>query len=85
MSNDKQSSPCCDELDNVINSEEVTPLIHRDETGVLYMSVGCVQLDENEDDDDGNNLGWLDAAVFYCPFCGTQLQTAEEVDEKETS
>jgi hypothetical protein len=44
------------------------------EEGVLYLTVGAVQT--------GDGTGWLDHSVFFCPFCGKQLQTAEEVRRK---
>jgi len=39
--------------------------------GVLYLSVGYVQTERGP--------GFFDQAVKYCPFCGRQLQTAEEI------
>ncbi len=44
--------------------------------GVMYMSVGLVDL---EDEDEP---GMVDHPMFYCPFCGTELQTVEEVRAK---
>ena len=42
-----------------------------DDEGVLYMSVGLLDV---EDDDEPN---MVDHPVFFCPFCGTKLQTPE--------
>jgi len=42
------------------------------EDGILYMSVGLVDLDEDEP-------GMVDHPVFFCPFCGTRVQSVEEV------
>ena len=34
------------------------------------------------DDDDEEGSGFLDHPVYFCPFCGTKLQTPEEVEAK---
>ena len=46
----------------------------RDDTGVLYLTVGGVKTDRG--------MGWFDQAVLFCPFCGAQLQTREEIASK---
>ena len=43
--------------------------------GVIYMTVGLVDLEEEEP-------GLVDHPLFFCPFCGTKLQTPEEVRAK---
>ena len=58
--------------------EEFDPLIAVGEDGVLYMSVGLVDLEEDEP-------SLVDHPLFFCPFCGTKLQTAEEVDAKSAA
>ena len=60
----------------MLESEEFEPLIAVDEDGVLYMSVGLL---DAEKEDEPN---MVDHPVFFCPFCGTKLQTPEEVDAK---
>ncbi len=66
---------CCEELKDAMSGEEFEPLITLGDDGVLYMSVGLVELDEDEP-------GMVDHPVFFCPFCGQGLQTPEEVKEK---
>ncbi len=66
---------CCAELKDAMSGEEFEPLITLGDDGVLYMSVGLVELDEDEP-------GMVDHPVFFCPFCGQGLQTPEEVREK---
>ncbi len=66
---------CCGELHEALTSRDFDPLITVGEDGVLYMSVGLV-----ETGDDGGSI--VDHPVFFCPFCGTRLQTPEEVYEK---
>ena len=39
--------------------------------GVLYLTVGYVPTAEGR--------GFFEQAVLYCPFCGRQLQTREQV------
>lgn len=67
---------CCEELGEAMSGEDFEPLITVGPEGVLYMSVGIA---ESEDDDEP---GMFDHPVFFCPFCGTKLQTREEVDAK---
>ena len=58
-----------------MSGEEFEPLITEGEDGVLYMAVGLIDLEDDEP-------GMVDHPVFFCPFCGTRLQTAEEVHAK---
>jgi len=66
---------CCAELQDAMSGEEFEPLLTVGDDGVLYMSVGLVDLEDEEP-------GMVDHPVFFCPFCGTQLQTDEEVRAK---
>ena len=66
---------CCTELKEAMSGEEFEPLITVGEDGVLYMSVGLVELDNEEP-------GMVDHPVFFCPFCAKRLQTPEEVRAK---
>ncbi len=67
---------CCPELQGAIEGEEFEPLITIGPDGVLYMSVGLVEL---EDEDEP---GMVDHPIFFCPFCGKRLQTRDEVQAK---
>ena len=69
---------CCDSLAEVLQGgedEEFEPLITISDSGVLYMTIGLVELE-------GEQPGMMDHAIFYCPFCGTRIQTAEEIQAK---
>jgi hypothetical protein len=44
------------------------------EEEVFWLSVGYVESEEG--------IGWMDSAVMYCPFCGSQLQTIDEIRSK---
>jgi hypothetical protein len=66
---------CCESLRDAMKGEEFEPLIAV-EDGILYMSVGLVEV-QNEDEPN-----MIDHPIFFCPFCGTKLQSPEEVDAK---
>jgi hypothetical protein len=44
---------------------------------VLYLTIGGVRTEQG--------VGWMDHAVLFCPFCGTKLQTKEEISLKAGS
>ena len=67
---------CCEIMKDVLESDEFEPLIAEDDDGILYMSIGVV---DAEKEDEPN---MVDHTVFFCPFCGTKLQTEEEVEAK---
>jgi hypothetical protein len=66
---------CCATLKEVITTKEFSPLVEVGDDGVLYMSVGIVDSENDED-------GMVDYPVFFCPFCGTQVQ---EPDDEKTA
>jgi len=67
---------CCDELKDAMSGEEFEPLLTVGDDGVLYMSVGLVDLEQE------NEPGMVDHPIFFCPFCGKGLQTVDEVRAK---
>jgi hypothetical protein len=81
---------CCQDLKEVLEAEDFDPLVYEAEDGVLYLSVGILDVDdgsngdatETDDDDDEEGSGFLDHPVYFCPFCGTKIQTPEEVEAK---
>lgn len=66
---------CCNELKEAMAGEDFDPLITEGDEGVLYMAVGLIDLEEDEP-------GLVDHPLFFCPFCGTRLQTEDEVKAK---
>lgn len=66
---------CCTDLKEAMSGDDFEPLISVGEDGVLYLSVGLIDLEEEEP-------AIVDHPLFFCPFCGTKLQSAEEVRAK---
>ena len=66
---------CCEALKDVLGNEDFEPLVAVDDSGVLYMSVGML-------DADSDKANMVDHPIYFCPFCGTKLQTEEEVETK---
>jgi len=67
---------CCAELKDAMSGDEFEPLLTVGEDGVLYMSVGLVDLQDEDEP------GMVDHPIFFCPFCGSKLQTEEDVRAK---
>lgn len=66
---------CCDELKEAMAGEDFEPLVSEGDDGVLYLAVGLLDLEDDEP-------GMVDHPMFFCPFCGTRLQTEQEIQEK---
>jgi hypothetical protein len=66
---------CCEELKEALEGSDFEPLITIGADAVIYMTVGLVDLEEDEP-------GLIDHPLFFCPFCGSKLQTPEEVRAK---
>jgi hypothetical protein len=71
-----QFGSCCESLKDALTNEDFDPLLAVDETGVLFMSVGVM---EGEGEEEPSTV---EHPIYFCPFCGTKLQTEEEVDAK---
>ena len=66
---------CCEELKEALEGGDFEPLITVGADDVIYMTVGLVDLEEDEP-------GLVDHPLFFCPFCGTKLQSPEDVRAK---
>lgn len=66
---------CCEELKEALEGGDFEPLVTVGSDGVIYMTVGLVDLEDDEP-------GLVDHPLFFCPFCGTGLQTPEDVRAK---
>jgi hypothetical protein len=72
----KTFGSCCELLKEAMSDQDFDPLISvGEDDGVLYLSVGLIDVEEEEP-------GSVEFPIYYCPFCGTSLQTPEEVEAK---
>ena len=81
MANDQadpeQFGTCCELLAGAMSEDDFEPLFTVGEDGILYMAVGL--LDGDPDDDEDDEAGMVDHPVFFCPFCGTKLQDPDAI------
>lgn len=75
MAGDTKFGSCCEELKEALDGGDFEPLITVGPDTVIYMTVGLVDLEDDEP-------GLVDHPLFFCPFCGSKLQTPEEVRAK---
>ena len=72
----KAFGSCCEMLKDALSKEDFDPLITvGEDDGILYAAVGMIDVEEDEP-------GMVEFPIYFCPFCGTRVQTAEEVDGK---
>jgi hypothetical protein len=74
------SEPCCDRLEEALaqgDKQMFRVMVGDEQPGVLVVSV-CYIVREHEGQ---MATVWIDNAVLFCPFCGTQLQTQDAIDE----
>lgn len=64
---------CCEELSNAMIRPPIS-FFFKEENGFLFLTVGYAQ--------EEGGPSWFDQAVIFCPFCGKQLQSKEEIAEK---
>lgn len=69
---------CCEELKEALGSEAFDPLITVGDDGVLYMSVGLLDTEDDE-------ASIVEHPIFFCPFCGAKVQTPDGVKDKMQS
>ena len=80
MAGDKKPfGTCCEMLKEAMSTEDFDPLITvGQEDSILYMAVGMIDVEQEEP-------GMVEFPLYYCPFCGTGLQTPEEIDAKNAA
>ena len=61
---------CCSALEDAMKTAP-NSLFRVEENGVLYFTVGYIATEQGP--------GWFDQAVIFCPFCGKQLQSKEDI------
>jgi hypothetical protein len=64
---------CCGDLEDAMKTPP-NSMFRVEENGVLYFTVGYVATEQGP--------GWFDQAVLFCPFCGKQLQSKEDIARK---
>jgi len=67
---------CCKDLKDAMTMPQ-QKFLWTSEDDVLYLTVGNVETEQG--------TGWMDQAVLFCPFCGKQLQTRDEIRLKAGS
>jgi hypothetical protein len=60
---------CCENLRQAMHSGKNS--MFSDEAGILMLNVAIVQMPDS--------TGWFAKPVRFCPFCGTELQSAEAI------
>jgi hypothetical protein len=67
---------CCPDLLDAMHTPP-NSFLRVEDNGVLFLTVGYDQTRQG--------MEWFDHAVVFCPFCGSQVQTREEIQEKASS
>jgi hypothetical protein len=65
---------CCPELADCLSDEIPEKHFLINEDGELFLTIGHIMTEDG--------TGWFDSKVFYCPFCGTNIQALAESDRK---
>jgi len=65
---------CCSDLEEALAGNDFEPLLTVGTDGIVYMSIGLVEF---EDED---QPGIMDHPMFFCPFCGAEVQSREAVE-----
>ncbi|MEZ5816210.1 MAG: hypothetical protein R3D44_03930 [Hyphomicrobiaceae bacterium] len=66
----KSGDLCCSALDAVLHADEFEPCFTVDDDGVLCLTVGITDIDEDEPT-------LVLEPIIFCPFCGTRLQAGD--------
>ena len=67
----KAGDACCSALDAVLTADDYEPCFTVDDDGVLCLTVGITDIDEDEPT-------LVLEPIIFCPFCGTPLQAGGE-------
>jgi hypothetical protein len=66
-----QAGFCCEELEDAVSQDADAALIEHD-SGLILLNLG--QREEN------GETGTVLATIRFCPFCGTEIQTDEDIE-----
>ena len=69
---------CCSALDAVLTADEFEPCFTVDDDGVLCLTVGITDMEEDEPT-------LVLEPIIFCPFCGTRLQAGDDGTDSETA
>jgi hypothetical protein len=64
---------CCKDLKESMEMPH-NSMFRIEDNDVLYLTIGSINTPEGK--------GWFDRAVIFCPFCGKQLQTRDDIQRK---
>lgn len=56
---------CCEDLTKGMKTVP-NSFFKTDDNGVLFLTIGYSRMEKG--------TAWFDAAIFFCPFCGSRLQ-----------
>jgi hypothetical protein len=70
MIHDGPFGSCCSDLEDAMKTPP-NSMFRVEENGVLYFTVGYIATEQGP--------GCFDQAVIFCPFCGKQLQSKEDI------
>jgi hypothetical protein len=62
---------CCEELEDAVSSDADAALIEHD-SGLILLNLGQREAD--------GETGTVLATIRFCPFCGTEIQTDEDIE-----
>jgi hypothetical protein len=68
----KPFGSCCSEMRDTLDLNGQR-LLRVEDNGLLYMAVGYVETPDG--------VGWFDHAVLFCPFCGSLLQSRDQIQK----
>ena len=60
----KTFGTCCELLKDAMSDQDFEPLISVGDDGILYISVGMIDAEEDEP-------SMVEYPLYHCPFCGT--------------
>ncbi|AYV45445.1 hypothetical protein CFHF_09555 [Caulobacter flavus] len=62
---------CCDELEDAVSSDAEASLIEHD-SGLILLNLGQREVE--------GETGAVLTTIRFCPFCGTEIQTDEDIE-----
>jgi hypothetical protein len=69
---DEAGNYCCEDLEACLGAGGEDAALFEHESGLILLNAGRVEQDGEE--------GALLVTVQFCPFCGTELQSDEDID-----